>query len=88
MNRGKYNRPYRGKKNREERKKKHRDRAEAEGKQMRDKGEAIKFEYWGWEPTDKSHFLRIFIHFKNPIIPADFQTEVKDVLKEIFFEHL
>ncbi len=79
---------YRGLKRREERKKKHRDRVEAEGKQMREDGQPIKFEYWGWEPTDKSHFLRIRVYFKDPIIPADFKTEVEDALTEIFFEHL
>lgn len=88
MTRGKYSRAYRGKKNREERKKKHRERAEAEGKQMQEDGEPIKMDYWGWEPTDKSPFLIIRVYFKKPIIPADFRTEVEDVLKELFYEHL
>ena len=88
MNRGKYIRPFRGRKNREDRKKKHRQRAEEEGRQMREDGESIKFDYWGWEPTDKSPFLFIRVYFKTPIIPDDFKTEVTDVLTEIFHEHL
>lgn len=82
------NRPYRGKKNREERKKKHRDRAEAEGKQMREIGESIKFDYWGWEKTDLTPFLFIRVYFKVPAIPAEFEAEVEDVLREVFHEHL
>jgi hypothetical protein len=79
---------YRGMKKRNDRKKKHRERSKNEWLRMLTNNEPIKFEFWGWEETDPSPFLRIYIKFDEQIVPVNFISTIENFLYKTFNEHL
>jgi hypothetical protein len=73
--------------NREQRKDRHHQRVQREVEQMRANGESIKIDHWN-EEDEPNNWLWIRVGFDTPIIPANFKTDIRTVLTDLFDGHL